>query len=126
MAARFSPPKQFFTAAYFKTLSMPKDPKKGELLLKKVKREQAERQATRTAIAVAGYQSSSNDISYDQEVPKQVPAPEEESLWVRHDFESGNLLVFARGEEEAITIRKSPGGRGWVINFGGAVIGQPE
>jgi hypothetical protein len=105
---------------------MPKDLKKGELLLKAVKREQAERQATRTAIAVARCQSSSNDFSLDQELPVQVPAPEEELLWVRHDFESGNLLVFARGEEEAITIRKSPGGRGWVIDFGGAVISQPE
>ena len=105
---------------------MPKDSKAGKLLLKAVKKEQTERQAARTALAIERCQSSSGVISLVEETPQQVPAPKVEDLWVRHDFESGNLLVFARGEAEAITIRKSPEGRGWVIDFGHSAVYRPE
>jgi hypothetical protein len=120
------PSQAVFTAANLETLSMPKDSKTGKLLLKAVKREQTERQAARTALALVRCESSSVDPSLSQGIPEPVPAPEEEVLWVRHVFDSGNLLVFARGEKEAITIRKSPEGPGWYIDFGGAVISQPK
>ena len=106
---------------------MPRDLKTGgELLLEAVKREQTERQAARTALALVRCESSSIDLSLSQDIPESAPAPEREVLWVRHVFESGNLLVFARGEKESITIRKSPDRRGWYIDFGGAVVSQPE
>jgi hypothetical protein len=105
---------------------MPKDSKTGKLLLKAVKREQLERQAARTALALVRYQSSSVGVSLDKEDPAPAPLPEVEILWERHDFQSGNLLVFARGDREAITIRKSPEGRGWHIDFGGSVNNRPE
>ena len=115
-----------FTAAFHETLSMPKDPKTGELLLEAVKKEQTERLTARTALLLGRFESSSIDLPLSQDIPESVPAPEREVLWVRHVFDSGNLLVFARGEKEAITIRKAPDGRGWYIDFGGAVVTQPE
>ena len=118
--------KQFFTAANPKNPSMPNDTKSGNLLLEAVKREQSDRQAARTALALARYQSSSVGVSSVEETPAPAPLPKVEVLWERHDFESGNLLVFARGEREAITIRKSSEGRGWFIDFGGALYDRPE
>ena len=119
-------PKQFITAAITKSPSMPKDSKKGKLLLLAVKKEQSLRQAARTALALERCQSSSEVISLVEETPEPAPAPKTEGLWVRHDFESGNLIIFARGEAEAITIRKSPEGRGWAIDFGQPVVNRPE
>ena len=119
-------PKRFITAANAKSPSMPKDSKTGELLLEAVKKEQSDRQATRTALALERCQSSSEVVSLDNDTLAPAPLPEVEVLWERHDFESGNLLVFARGEREAITIRKSPVGRGWYIDFGGAIFKRPE
>ena len=105
---------------------MPKDSKKGKLLLVAVKKEQSSRQAARTALALERCQSSSEVVSLVEETPEPAPAPKIEGLWVRHDFESENLIIFARGEAEAITIRKSPEGRGWAIDFGQPVVNRPE
>ena len=105
---------------------MPKDSEQGKLLLEAVKREQTVRQATRTALALTRCQSSSSGESLDTETPASAPLPEVEVLWERTDFQSGNLIVFSRGEREAITIRKSPEGRGWYIDFGGPQYNRPE
>ena len=75
---------------------MPKDPKTGELLLKAVKKEQTERQAARTALALVRLESSSIDLSLSQDIPEPVPAPEKEVLWVRHVFESEICCVRKR------------------------------
>ena len=118
--------KQFFTAATAKTLPMPKKSKTGKLLLEAVKREQVELQAARTAQAIVRCEGSSVESSAAQETTGPLPVLENEVLWVRHEFESGNLLVFSRGDTEAITIRKSPEGRGWYIDFGGRVDNGPN
>ena len=105
---------------------MPKEHKTGKLLLEAVKKEQAELQAARTAQAIERYQGSSVESSAAQETPRPLPVLENEVLWVRHVFDSGNLLVYSRGDSEAITIRKAPEGRGWFIDFGGALYDRPE
>ena len=105
---------------------MPKEHKTGKLLLEAVKKEQAELQAARTVQAIERYEGSSVESSAAQETPGPLPVLENEVLWVRHEFESGNLLVFSRGDTEAITIRKSPEGRGWYIDFGGRVDNGPN
>jgi hypothetical protein len=115
-----------FTAANTKNPSMPKDSDSGKLLLLAIKKEQTERQANRTALALERCQSSSEVVSLVEDSPEPAPAPKVEGLWERHDFQSGNLLVFSRGDAEAITIRKSPEGRGWVIDFGQPVVDRPE
>jgi hypothetical protein len=105
---------------------MPKNSKTGEFKLQAVKREQAERQAARTALALARCQSSSVSASSKQEASVPAPLPEEPILWERHVFDSGNLIVFARGDSEAITIRKAPEGSGWFIDFGGPLYNRPK
>ena len=103
-------------------LSMPKDSKTGKLLLKAVKREQADRLAARTAAAIDQCQSSSVDVSDNLGEGQDTEAPVSSGgqLWTRHDIDAGKLLVFARGDE-IITIRKSPEGPGWYIDYDGPV-----
>jgi hypothetical protein len=107
---------------------MPKDSSTGKLLLAGVKREQKERLAARTALAIERCQSSSEVLSKDigEAKNKESSVSKSEGPWTRHDFERGNLLVFARGDNEAITIRKDPEGPGWIIDFGGSVEYRPE
>ena len=105
---------------------MPKVSETGKLLLTAVKREQLERQAARTALALVRCGSSSVIATPAKATSSPDPLPEADILWERNDFQSGNLIVFARGEKEAITIRKSPEGRGWYIDFGGSVNYRPK
>ena len=126
LPVRSKNPQAELTAANAKNPSMPKDSEAGKLLLKAVKKEQLERQAARTALALARCQNSSEGASSVEETSVPTPLPEVEILWERHVFESGNLLVFARGDKEAITIRKSPEGCGWFIDFGEALYDRPE
>ena len=105
---------------------MPKDSETGKLLLKAVKKEQKERQAARTALALLRCESSSASATPRRATSVPVLLPEADILWEMTDFQSGNLIVFARGDKEAITIRKSPDGRGWYIDFGGSVNNRPN
>jgi hypothetical protein len=120
------PSQAVITAANTKSPLIPKDSNTGKLLLEAVKKEQTERQAARTALALVRCGASSEVISLDQETSVPDPLPEEEVLWKRHEFNSGNLVIFARGESEAITIRKSPEGPGWFIDFGGPHYIRPK
>jgi hypothetical protein len=115
-----------FTAAYLETLSMPKDSKKGELLLEAVKKEQTARLAARTALLVEQCVSPPEVVNLDQESSSTETLPGEETLWQRHTFNSGNLIIYARGEREAITIRKAPEGPNWFIDFGGPHYKRPK
>jgi hypothetical protein len=102
---------------------MPKDPKKGKLLLEAVKKEQTARQAARTALLVEQCVSPPETLP---EGSSTETLPGEETLWQRHTFNSGNLIIFARGEREAITIRKAPEGPDWFIDFGGPHYNRPK
>ena len=105
---------------------MPKDSKTGKLLLEAVKKEQFERQAARTALALIRCRSSSVVDTTDKESLDSESGAEVGGLWERHVFESGKLLVFARGDKEAITIRQSHKGDGWSIDFGGLVVKRSD
>jgi hypothetical protein len=105
---------------------MPKDPQTGKLLLEAVKKEQTARQAARTALALERCVSPPEVINLDQESSSSETLPEEETLWQRHTFNSGNLIIYARGEREAITIRKAPEGPDWFIDFGGPHYKRPK
>ena len=105
---------------------MPKDSKKGELLLSSVKNEQTRRQTERTALAVGRHVSSSVEAPEEEVTPSPSTATEADVLWERTDFLEGKLIVFARGHSEAITLRKSPQGPGWYIDFGGCVNHNPN
>jgi hypothetical protein len=37
--------------------------------------------------------------------------------WDRHIFSGGRLVIFSRGRDESITLRKNPDGHGWFINL---------
>jgi hypothetical protein len=105
---------------------MPKDLKTGKSLLTAVKKDQTDRQAERTALALARIQSSSESVSSGQETSAPAPLPEVPILWERIFNDTNNLIIFARGDSEAITIRKAPDQSGWYIDFGGSLDNMPQ
>jgi hypothetical protein len=105
---------------------MPKDSKTGKLLLTAVKKDQTDRQAARTALALARIQSSSESVSSEQETSAPAPLPEVPILWERIFNDTDNLIIFARGDSEAITLRKAPDQTGWFIDFGGSRYNKPQ
>ena len=124
-----------------RTKGMPKSSrysKIGKLLLDTARKDESEVIAARTAIALARYQSSSftdrDHEGSDQRGHKELTGQQGQvkatlgggAPWACHDFDSSNLLVFARGEGEVITIRKSSIGEGWFIDYDGSVKGQPQ
>jgi hypothetical protein len=124
---------------------MPRDTKSGKFVLESVKRAQVAAQAERTARAVAWYTEAPDAVDLTRESsssatvsdcvserpvslpidPSRVPSPLDRSIdpnnengpWDRHIFGGGRLVVFSRGSDEAITIRKNPDGFGWFIDF---------
>jgi hypothetical protein len=129
--------KQFSLLPTTRPNSMPKStsaPSTGEKLLRAIKEAEAEGLASRTAEAVERYQSSSandntEDLDFYPEVPKEetgLHSQESSSvsggaLWARHIIDVNTLLVFTRGDGEVVTIRKSPTGEGWLIDYDGPV-----
>ena len=118
-------------------------PAKGQRVLKAVKDTAARELAARTELAINRLQSSSSvevesiepataqvsiepataQVSIEPvtaqrvETAQRFTAPSSGELWQRQDFASGNLLLFSRGDGEALTIRRSPTGNGWVIDY---------
>ena len=98
---------------------------KGQRVLKAVKDNAARQLAARTELAVNQLQSSSSvEVEIIEpvnaqrvETPQSFTAPSSGELWKRQDFGSGNLLLFSRGDGEVLTIRKSPTGNGWIIDY---------
>jgi hypothetical protein len=105
-------------------ISTPKQAK-GQRVLKAVKDNAARQLAARTELAVNQLQSSSSaEVEIIEpvnaqrvETAQRFTAPSSGELWKRQDFGSGNLLLFSRGDGEVLTIRKSPTGNGWVIDY---------
>jgi hypothetical protein len=120
---------------------MPKStsaPSTGEKLLRAIKEAEAEGLASRTVEAVERYQSSTandntEDLDFYPEVPKEELDLQSQAsssvsgraLWARHVIDVNTLLVFTRGDGEVVTIRKSPTGEGWLIDYDGPVEGWP-
>jgi len=123
---------------------MPKSgsaPKKVKRSLSEVKQSETEGLAARTAAAIERYQSStvndnSGNLDFYEEEPREEPGQldqesssreedldqgssslDSQALWARLNIDSSDLLVFTRGEWEVITIRLSPTGEGWIINY---------
>ena len=94
----------------------------GERLLDAVKEAEARGLVARTADAVERLQGSSSvkseraetDHQANQGLPRAFSSSEE--LWTRHDFGSGNLLVFSHGEKVLI-IKKSPESDKWFVDY---------
>jgi hypothetical protein len=107
--------------------------KTGNHLLEAVKKAESDAVTARTAVAVERYRTSSstnndqsgseleaqdcNNLSSEEDQDQGSSSVDSQALWARLDFESSGLLVFTRGEWEVITIRKSPTGEGWIINY---------
>jgi hypothetical protein len=117
---------------------MPRDTKSGKFVLEAVRREQVAAQAERTARAIARCSSLIPDVedltqgsSSAPPIPPAPPAPPvqtssypdpisphlEDGPWDRHIFGGGAFVVFSRGREAAISIRKNPDGFGWFIDL---------
>ena len=88
----------------------------GKRLLKAVKERETRELAARTAVAIERLQSSSSIKSESVEPARPSSASSSEELWERHDFGSGNLLVFSQGEKVLI-IKKSPNSDKWIIDY---------
>ena len=106
---------------------MPRDTKSGKFVLESVRREQVAAQAARTARAVARCtgppdvanttQGSSSGPPVLSPYSEPISPHLEDGPWDRHIFGGGTLVVFSRGREAAITIRKNPDGYGWFIDL---------
>ena len=117
---------------------MPRDSATGKFILERVKREQVERQAARTAQALAHWESSAATVDLTEGSSSEPPAQREslfapvvptqvtEEPWQRHVFGGGRTVVFSRGRSDCITIRQAPNGEGWFIDLGDQQGNCPE
>lgn len=109
---------------------MPRESATGKFILESVKRDQLERQAARTAQAIARWVGSADTVDLTEGSSSEPPARREslitpvfptqvtEEPWERHVYSAGKLVVFSRGRSECITIRQVPNGVGWLIDLG--------
>ena len=107
--------------------------KAGRELLQGIRDREAHRIAVRTALAIARLPTETVDDSEAAETVPEAqlqesssdPFPSGGAQWARHDFDRSGLLVFSRREGEILTIRRSPTGEGWFIDYDGPVDSWP-
>ena len=104
----------------------------GKCLLKTVKDAETNALAARTALAVARYQrlviELNERVLTDQETSLEGSSsvPSGGHIWTRHEFANSSLQAFSRRNGEVLTIRESPEGKGWIIDYDEPVEDWPE
>ena len=97
--------------------------RRGKELLKAVKDSETEKQAARTALAVARYRAL---LVEERDIVRgdSIESPNESSsvqtaevYWIRHDRPNLEYLSFSRANGEIISIRTAPVDEGWIIRY---------
>jgi hypothetical protein len=106
--------------------------KYGKCLLKSVRDAETNALAARTALAVARYDRLVAKLNEREQIAQEASLEGSSSVpsggqpWTRHDFPNRSLQAFSRGNGEVLTIRESPSGEGYIIDYDEPVEVWPE